>query len=192
MSENADQARTRRRWVTLAELVAVAGVVIAGLGAWNSWSERRDAAADKAATVAAATKADARVDLSATVQDGGRQLLLKDDRHELQSITIDFPHALGATRQEPVADPILDARPFQDKLLELTDGGSDSREGRLAVLVTTRWLDGDAQRQARDVYDVIWRTEGRVLRGRALRLEGLRLRRRGGDQAAIDRLWTHP
>jgi hypothetical protein len=190
--ETPDQARTRRRWIGLAELVAVAGLVIAALGAWNNWSERREATADKTASAAAEARANARADLSATVEDDGRRLLLKDARHDLQSVSISFPRALGAPRQEPVGDPVIDVKGIEAPLLKLTDGGPDTREGRLPVLVTARWLDGDEQRRATDIHDLIWKTEGRVLRGRALRLEGLRLRRRGGTQAMLDRLWKAP
>lgn len=190
--ETPDQARTRRRWVTLAELVAVAGVIIAALGFWNSWSERRDAQAERAATASSEARASGRADLTASVENGGGRLLLKDARHDLQSVTISFPRALGADRQEPVADPVIDAAGIADPMLKLTDGGPDDREGRLPVLVTTRWLDGDTEHRATDTYDLIWETHGRLGRGRALTLKGLRLRTRGGTQARLDRMWTRP
>ncbi len=193
MSETPDQARTRRRWITLAELVAVMGVVVAALGFWNSWSERRDERADKVAAAATEARGKARIDLIATAEDGGRRLLLRDDSdRDIQSVTIAFPKALGAPRQEPVADPVISAAGIEAPLLRLTDGGPDEREGRLPVLVTTRWLDGDVSRSVTDTYDLIWKTEGRVLRGRVLKLEGLRSRQRGGSQAALDKLWKTP
>ena len=57
------------------------------------------------------------------------------------------------------------------------------------VLITASYVDGDVTRTARGIYDVLWSTHGRMLRGRALELTGLRLRQRGGDQAALDALW---
>ena len=36
----AEAAAARRRWLTLAEIVAIAGVVIAGLTLWNNWQGR--------------------------------------------------------------------------------------------------------------------------------------------------------
>jgi len=36
VSEKSDR-QARRRWLTIAEIVAVAGVVIAGLSLWNNW-----------------------------------------------------------------------------------------------------------------------------------------------------------
>lgn len=189
-AERREAAATRRRWVSLAEIVAVAGVVIAALTLWNSWSERRDAESAKVAAESSEAKARTRVEITATVQDDGRSLLLKDAAHDIQDARFAFPKALGVTAQKPVVDPSIDVRWFEDALLKLTDGGADERAGRLPVFVTTRYWDGDVQRSATGIYDVVWRTEGRLLRGRTLRLEGLRLRQRGGTQARIDALWA--
>ena len=40
-SERAEAAATRRRWITLAEVVAVAGVLIGALTLYTNWSDRR-------------------------------------------------------------------------------------------------------------------------------------------------------
>ena len=187
MSETADQ-KTRRRWINLAELVAVAGVVIAALGLYVSWSDRRESAADKAATVATEAKERGRLELTATAD--GDTLRLTDARHDLTDVTIAFPSALGVSAQRPSGDPVIEASSFADTLLKLTDGGADDRSGRLPVLVTASYIDGDATRTARGIYDIVWQTKGRMLRGRALEVTGLRLRQRGGTQAALDAAWT--
>ena len=44
----AEAAATRRRWINLAEIVAGAGLLIAGLTWWNSYQERIGEEADKA------------------------------------------------------------------------------------------------------------------------------------------------
>lgn len=186
-SETADQ-KTRRRWINLAELVAVAGVVIAALGLYVSWSDRRESAADKAATVATEAKERGRLDLTATAD--GDTLRLTDAKHDLTDVTIAFPKGLGVSAQRPSGDPVIEASPFADTLLKLTDGGADDRSGRLPVLVTASYIDGDATRTARGIYDIVWHTKGRMLRGRALEVTGLRLRQRGGTQAALDAAWT--
>ena len=190
MSETREQQATRRRWINLAELVAVAGVVIAALSLYVTYADRREAAADRAATAASRAQAEARVDLSATVTGGGRSLLLADPRHALSDVTIAYPKALAVAAQHPAGDPVIDSSPFAGTLLKLTDHGADARTGRLPVLVTASYVEGDATRTARGLYDVVWRTEARLLRGRALRLTGLRLRRHGGDQAALDAAWA--
>ena len=179
-------AAIRRRWLSLAELVALVGLVIAALGLWNSWVDRRDARTARATAEAANAKDQGRVDLTATPRDGGRELLLKDPHHDIQDLVIAFPGELGVTAQRPLADPVIDADPLRDALLK----GNDHRQGRLPVLVTTRVVEGDAAQSVTAIYDLVWTSERRVLRGRLLRLDALRLNRRGGGQAALDALWA--
>lgn len=186
MTETADQARTRRRWITLAEVVAVAGVVIAALTLYLNVSDRRADQAERAATAQKDAAVQARVELTGTVD--GNTITLKDPRHDITDTTILFPKALGVGKQAPV-EPEIDAAMFNRALLKLTDGGPDARTGRLPVLITTRYWDGDATRSARGLYDIVWRTHGRRFFGRALTLEGFRLRQTGGDAAALERAW---
>lgn len=188
--ERRDAAATRRRWVTLAEVVAVAGLLIGALTLWLSWNGQREERAEKIAEQRDAARERGRVDLSASVEDGGRVLALKDERHELSEARIVFPRTLGIPAQRPAGDPQIDANWFAAELLALTDKGDDSRSGRLPVMLTVRYFDGDAPRVATGIYDIVWRTEGRFLRGRDVKLEGLRLRQRGGDQATLDAAWA--
>ena len=176
----------RRRWLPLAELVGLLGVVIAALGLWTSWSDRRADTAARAAAEASVARVQGRVDLVATPRRDGRELLLRDPRHELQDVVIAFPRALGVTPQHPLADPVIDAEPLRDALLK----DNDARGGRVPVLVTTRVLVGDAARTATMMYDLVWVTESRFLRGRSLKLVALRLRQRGGSQASVDAAWA--
>lgn len=188
-SDRAEAAATRRRWVSLAELVAVAGVLIGALTLWNSWSERRDAEAEKHATATQEAAKSRRIDLTATVGDGGRTLTLKDEAHDIRDVAFAFPTALGVAPQQPVADARVDVKWFEGPLLKLTDDGADDRTGRLPTLVGVQYWDGDRIRRGTAIYDIVWRTEGRVLRGRALRLEGFKLNQRGGTQTRLDALW---
>lgn len=191
-TDRAEAAATRRRWITLAEVVAVAGVVIGGLSLYGNWSDRRADLADKSATAAVTARERSRIEVAAGVEDGGRRLALSDERHDIRDVAVAFPKALGVATQQPAGDPVIDARWFADALLAATDGGADDREGRLPVMLTISYWDGDVQRSTTGIYDVVWRTEGRMLRGRALKLEGLRLRERGGTQARLDALWRAP
>lgn len=187
MTETSEQ-RTRRRWINLAELVAVAGLLIAAAGLYFSWADRRETAADKAASAKAAAADRGRVTLSASIENDGQRLRLREARRELSDVTIAFPQALGVSTQNP-SEPVIDASPFTDALLRLTDGGPDERSGRLPVLVTSSYADDAGDGSATGLYDVLWRTHGRLGRGRALELTGLRLRRRGGDRAALETAW---
>ncbi|MBZ6381461.1 hypothetical protein [Sphingomonas sanguinis] len=188
--EAADRAKSRRRLLSLAEFVAVAGLLVAALTLYLNWSQRRSDAADKAATATAQRNERARLDLTATVENDGRRLALRDPNHDLQDVAIDFPGKSGIARQAPVGDPVIEAGPIADPILALTDGQTDTKEGRLPVLITVRYWDGDTARTVTGLYDVIWSTHGRLLRGRTLRLEGLRLKDRNGTPAKLDAAWA--
>ena len=192
MSETREQAATRRRWVTLAEIVAVAGVLIGALTLWSGWSDRREEREAATAAAASSAREQARLDITGTVQDGGNAILLADARHDIREARFAFPSALGVGAQQPAGDPAIEADWIAAPMLKLTDGGADDRTGRLPVLATIRYWDGDREREASAIYDIVWRTEGRMLQGRGFKLQGLKLRQRGGDVATLDRLWRRP
>lgn len=184
-----EEAKRRRRWINLAEFVAVAGLIIAALGLYNTWSDRREAAAEKQAAAAGEAQARAQLDLRARVENG-RRVVLTDPRHELQEVVVAFPSQLKLEERQPAAAAEIERGWFEGAVLNATDGGADDREGRLPVLVTATYLDGDTRRTASAIADLVWRTEGHVLSGRSLTIEAARLRERGGDQARIDALWA--
>ncbi|HEY0622653.1 hypothetical protein [Sphingomonas sp.] len=188
-AEEAEARAIRRRWLTIGELVAVAGVVIAGVSLWLSWADKRDEASRKATEASTAKAAETRLDLRASVAEGGRQAALSDPAHEILDTAIAFPKALGVGAQAPVL-PRIEADWFSDAVLAATDKGADEREGRLPVLVTVSYRAGDATRQDRAIVELVWRTSGRMLKGRELRIEAARIRERGGDLARIDALWA--
>ena len=189
-AERKEAAATRRRWVSLAEVLGVTGALIAALTLWINWSDRRADQADKARAQVSEQRAQSRVALSAEVQDGGKALLLKDERHEIQDAAVSFPKALGIAAQHPPADPLIEVSAFETVLLKLTDGGADERTGRLPVLLTIRYLDGETTRTTSGIYDLLWKTEGRMLRGRDLRLTGMKVRQVRGTQAQLDAIWA--
>lgn len=188
-AEKAEARAIRRRWLTIGELVAVAGVIIAGVSLWVSWADKRDEASQKANAASKAAAAETRLDLRATVGDGGKQVVLSDPEHEILDTAVAFPRSLGASAQAPVL-PRIESSWFGGAVLMATDKGADKREGRLPVLVTVSYRAGDATKQDRAIVELVWRTSGRILAGRELRIEAARIRERGGDQARIDALWA--
>lgn len=190
MAETADQARTRRRWITLAEFVAVAGLLIGAATLYLNWADRQEDRADKAAVAAAEGKAKAHVTLTGTAARGGEALTLADGAHTFTAATVRFPKALGIGEKDAMPGPSIDAGWIAGPLLALTDKGADARSGRLPVLIAVTWWDGDAKHSDTALYDVLWRTEGRVLQGRKLVLTGLALSDRTASLAALDRAWA--
>lgn len=188
-AEKAEARAIRRRWLTIGELVAVAGVIIAGVSLWLSWADKRDEASRKAAEASKAAAAETRLDLRASVGGAGREVTLTDPAHEILDMTVAFPKALGVGAQAPVL-PRIEADWFSDAVRAATDKGADEREGRLPVLVTVGYRAGDATKRGSAIVELVWRTSGRMLAGRELRIEAARIRERGGGQARIDALWA--
>lgn len=187
----AEAAATRRRWINLGEFIAVAGLIIALLGLYLNWSERREETAEKQVASAKAERDNARFDIRAVATANGAALILqRDERHAIRDATVTFPTELGVGSKDTVADSI-DRGWFKRALLKATDGGPDARSGRLPVLIELTYWDGDTPRTTRGIYDIGWKTEpGMPLVGRTLTLESLRLRDLGGDQKRLDAVWA--
>lgn len=190
----AEAAATRRRWLTLAEVVAIAGVVIAGLTLWNNWQGReadQTARAEQQASATSAAHAGTLVTLHATVRDDGARLALSDPAHTIQNIEIRFPSALDVSPQSSTLSPAIEASWFADALLKAASAGSADQQGRLPVLIAADYWDGGDHLSDSAIYDIVWQTHGRLLRGRVLRLRGIVLERRhGATQAAVDARWA--
>ena len=104
-----------------------------------------------------------------------------------------FPTALGVPPQTSPTQTIPESW-FRTALLKATDGGADEQEGKLPVLLTVDYMDGDQQRSTIGIYDIVWRTKGGglPLEGRSLKVIGMRLLERGGSQKRLDALWAIP
>lgn len=190
MTETREQTARRRRWLSLGEFTAVAGLIIATLGLWNTYSERRSAAEERRAAAASAAKSEARFELKGEVGKGNRRImLLRDERHVLGDVRFAFPSALKIPPKDAVAH-VVEADWFDGPLLRATDGGEDSQVGRLPVLVTYAYTVDDRRLTRTAVYDIVWRTRGRILQGRELAVTDFRLREPGGTRARVDALWT--
>ncbi|MES2753881.1 MAG: hypothetical protein V4659_04375 [Pseudomonadota bacterium] len=197
MSENApetpEQAATRRRWITLAELVGVAGVLIAGISLYLSWQDRREERAEREIAKTAETRTASVISFAAKRVDDGKRLELADPAHRVDAITVSFPITLGVATQEALVAPRIEARWFDDALLKATKAGGDKQTGRLPVLIAASFWEGEAKRTDRAIYDLVWRSEGGGLfGGRSVKLDGLLLRERRGTQARLDALWKVP
>jgi hypothetical protein len=182
----AEAARTRRRWINLGEFVAVAGLIIAAIGLYLNWADRRADLADKHVAAVKAEHEQARFEIRAVAaKDGSALLLQHDERHAIRDATLSFPTALGVDTKDTVADTI-DRGWFEHTLLK----ASDAKVGRLPVLIVLTYWDGDTPRTARGIYDIGWKTDGHLLFGRSLKLESLRLHELGGTQQRLDAVWA--
>ena len=188
-AEKAEAAAIRRRWVSLAEIVSVAGVAIAGLGLWLTWSDHRSDQAEKQTQAITQIRESARYAIRASVARNGDLVLEKDDRHPLGDVTAVFPAALGIEQQTSPTQTISRSW-YEHALLQATDGGADRKSGKLPVLLTVQYWNDDKLRTASGIYDIVWQTKGRPLFGRELKIEALRLHNPAGTKAALEAAWT--
>lgn len=191
--EKAEAQAIRRRWITVGELVAVAGVLIAAVSLWMNWADKRDDAAQVAAQQSAESRRATTATLVGVAREGGASVALADPAQpSVASIDVTFPRALGAASQETVVPPRIEAEWIATPLLELTDGGADSVRGRVPVMIATTITNGDSPKVDRAIYDIVFATRGRTFGGRALMLEGVvfRERVRGDAIARLDSLWA--
>ena len=200
-SSASEAAAIRRRWITLAEVLGTAGVIISALALWNSYQERTRDEAEKAALKReSAIRAQALV-LRGMPDPAGTSLSLApaDPSQAIQSQTVVFPAAIAATPVETVADPRIEAHWFERQLLRAmtSDEARESETDRqVTIAIITRFYRDGALFRDAALYSLVYRIEGGgLLEGREIRLRGLsRLQTVAPDLATVrgrvDRLWT--
>lgn len=194
-----DPRQRRLRWVTLAELLAIAAVVISALTFWNSYRERTSAEAEHVAETASSTRKAALLMLKAVPDAQGRTLTLvpRSDAQAIQSQTVIFPGALGLAPAETSGDARIERDWFASALVRARkDAGAADKtlgDAHLPVLLVTRYLaDGDAHVE-RAVYRLGYATDHSFLGGTTVRLRGLAREETVASEAAgqkrLDTLW---
>ena len=192
------------RWLTLAEVVGLVAVVIAGLGYWDAHrgralEERERAAAERE------RKAEARAGalkqtflMTAAPQDSGDWLRLTSVHSDqvIQTQSLTFPTEVRADPVETTGNPRIEAGWFGAGLAKAEKargrGGKVAR-GRLPVGIVTVYVEDGQTKTDRALYLLGYSLHPHVLRADRVELEGLSLVRRGvGEnvQAAVDGLWS--
>lgn len=199
---NDEPPRKRRlpiRLLTLGEIVAVAAVVIAGLGYWDSHRERDREAAEKAAVVRekqtqAQEAARKQVFILTGQPDGsGDRIRLSPVNPEqvIQTQALTFPTPIREDDVQTTGNPRIEKGWFEGGLKKaLKVRGGD--EGRVPVGVVSVYIEEGQTKSDRAIYLVGYSLHDRMLRGSDVRLEGLSVARRNvsGDlQRAVDALW---
>ena len=186
-------AKSRRRFISLGETVAILALAVSAGGLWLSWQSRVE---DRTSVAAQAVARRVPLILSASAADDGRVLRLAPAGNGvvIQTQTIAFPTAIGAASVDTTGNARLEAGWFDDGLRKAIRGSKVAR--RLPVAIITRYtVDGDMAEDSA-VYDIGFATHARMLRPDAVTLEGLTLVARGvrNGQARIDARWaaTHP
>ena len=161
--ETEGRKRSRLRWLTLGEAIAIAALILSGLGLWHEWNKREEAKVviEKPVSIPLA--------LRGRVTDDGRRLEIQpvEDGHALQSLTIT---AVGL-KIELGSDGELSAGDLEGALGK-PDGGEDRQ--RLRVRIAARYVEAGADKTASGFYVLTYQWDGGgLLGGKSLRLVGL-------------------
>jgi hypothetical protein len=166
MSESSE-ARTRRRWINLGEIVAVAALMVSALGVWIAWKSSSN---DKPTRVVEQRQA-IPLTLRGTAERDGRELTIApvEQSHALESLTLTIA---GSSPIEIGSDGKLDA---SDVEAALKDRDKDAKGSRsVSVRITARYVEMGSDRRGGGRYVLRYRWEGGgLLGGRSLRLVGL-------------------
>lgn len=187
------------RWLTLAEIVGIAAVTIAGLSFWDSHRERVQDNRERAATAAEQRQAEAKAGaikasflMTAARDEDGQSVRLTtvNSGQVIQTQTVWFPSSIRGDSVETTGNPRLEAGWIEDGLRK---AAGKSKTGRVPVGVLTVFIEDGQTRTDRAIYQLGYSLHPRTLRPDKVELEGLSLARRGvsGDlQTAADSLWS--
>ena len=146
MSESSEEKarRARLRWISLGEAIAIAALVISGLGLWHEW-RRDDAPATSTTTTVVEKRASIPLTLRAKATNDGRTLEISpvESSHALESLKITLP---GAATIEVGSDGELDASDVES-VLKGHDKDPKDRTLSVPVRVDARYVEAGKDRR---------------------------------------------
>lgn len=162
--ESEARRRSRLRWITLGEAIAIAALILSGLGLWHEWNRREEAKViiEKPTAIPLA--------LRGRAADEGRALEITpvEDGHALQALTI----AANGSTIELGSDGRLEAGAVKDLLGKTAEEGKGTH--RLPVRAVAKYVEAGTDKTASGSYVISYKWEGGgLLGGRSLRLIGL-------------------
>jgi len=164
VSDTESKKRSRLRWVTLGESIAIAALIISGLGLWHELTkpDEKPVVVEKSNSIP--------LRLRGRPGDDGRSLEIApvESSHALQSLTI----TVGTTKIEIGSDGELDAKTVEKAVGETAK--KDEAAHGMRVRIETRYVEAGADKSATGSYMLNYRWEGGgLLGGRSLKLVGL-------------------
>ena len=160
--------KARLRWVTLGEAIALAALIISGIGVWLSW---KGSSEERSPTTIVERRQAIPLALRGRARSDGRSLEIMpvEDSHALQSLTV-APR--GAKPIELGSDGNLSARDLENALGGNAPAGKGTHRAR--VQIAAKYVEAGADKSATGSYVISYRWEGGGLfGGRSLRLVGL-------------------
>ena len=165
---NEAKRRSRLRWVTLGESIAIAALLVSAVGVWISW---KTDSGDKGPTTVVEQRQAIPLTLRGKVQSDGRSLEITpvEDSHALQSLTISLPEAEAI---EIGSDGQLSASDVESALGKSAADGKGTH--RVRARMVAKYVEAGADKSATGSYVISYRWEGGGLfGGRSLRLVSL-------------------
>ena len=164
MTESEATKKSRLRWVNLGEAIAIAALILSGLGLWHELNkpESKPVVVEKRSSIPLA--------LRGRVADDGKRMEISpiEDSHALQSLTVTVPTSGSVI--EVGSDGGLSARAVESALNRTDDSGKGPH--RQPVRIAARYVEAGADKSATGSYVVTYRWEsGGLFGGRSLRLE---------------------
>ena len=160
--------QTRRRWITLGEIIAIAALMVSALGVWIAWKSSTE---DKPTRVVEQRPA-VPLALRGSVDSGGSTLTIipADPSHALEGLTIAVK---GSSTIDVGSDGKLSASDLQGALKGREKEAKDVTHS-VAVRIDARYVEMGKDRRGGGNYVIRYKWEGGGLfGGRSLRLTGL-------------------
>jgi hypothetical protein len=167
MSES-PEARARRRWVNLGELIALAALIVSALGVWIAWQSNKQDEPTRVVEQRSAVP----LALRGTVDSDGRTLTIvpADPSHALESLKVSIK---GAPPIDVGSDGRLAASDVEAALKNREKESKDVTRS-LPIRIDARYVESGTDRRGGGTYVLRYKWEGGGLfGGRSLRLAGL-------------------
>jgi len=165
--ETEAQRRSRLRWVTLGEAIALAALIVSAAGLWLTW---KTSDMDKGPTEVVEKRQAVQLALRGKSQEDGRVLEISpvESGHALQSLDVTVA---GSSAIEAGSDGKLDASDLESVLGDKAGEGKGTH--RVRVRVDAKYVEAGADKSATGSYVISYRWEGGgLLGGRSLRFSG--------------------
>lgn len=164
---NSEAARkSRLRWVTLGEAIAIAALIVSAAGVWLSWS-----GSDEGPTTVVEKRQSVPLALRGKPVDDGQTLEISpvESGHALQSLNV---IVAGSSAIDVGSDGELSASDLEKALGDKAAEGKGTH--RVNVRMDARYVEAGADKTANGSYVIGYRWEsGGLLSGRSLRITSM-------------------
>ena len=160
--------RTRRRWINLGEIIALAALIVSALGVWIAW---KSSSKDEPTRIVE-QKSAVPLALRGSVDSNGQTLTIvpADPSHALESLKLTMK---GSSPIEIGSDGRLSAGDVEAALKNADKQAKDVTLG-VPVRIEARYVESGADRRGGGSYVLRYKWEGGGLfGGRSVRLVGL-------------------